>query len=565
MNIFKINIILFFLILVFSIINIPDAFSKMQFEDTSEYAGINYYGFSYGSSWGDFNGDGFPDLWTGNHGGHGNGSQLFINNADGTFNIHQNLGFNDFSNYDIHTATWVDFDNDGDDDLMIMSGAAEGQGQAQNLFLINNNNLFEESAIPFGLDYSLGRGRNALWFDWNNDGLLDVVLNNFPRPDRQAPTALFIQNMSTFSKIFTFDKIERTQSAQISKLFPDDSTHLIFLNPTPEGIYNLKKIPFENILNKINLKKHTSLDLIISDFNGDLSQDIFRSTGGWDNKPFQNDLLEFNAQNDELTFMTKSEFSEPTSCIGTAGGDFDNDMDVDIYMVCSIWGKLISGTSEKRSDKNISNFFLENLGDGNFVKIVGGTGAEGTELGAGETVSVADYDNDGFLDLFVTNGGGWTNFKMGGPHQLFKNLGNENNWIELDLEGTISNRDGVGTEIYVTTDKKTQFREQMGGVHFRAQNFQRIHFGLGNNTDIDQILIKWPSGIVHAIKNISSNQILTIKELPEPIPPKHQIDLGVDKSKILCKDGFNLLINSKMTKAACVKISSWDKLKNRGW
>ncbi len=206
-------------------------------------------------------------------------------------------------------------------------------------------------------------------------------------------------------------------------------------------------------------------------------------------------------------------------------------MDVDIFMVCSIWGRFFqtSGTaldesqnttvSEFRLDQNLPNIILENQGDGNFDRMTVESGAEGSELGAGETVSVADYDNDGFLDLFVTNGGGWKNFRMGGPHQLFKNLGNDNNWIELDLEGTVSNRDGVGARVLVTTGDKTQFREQTGGVHFRAQDYQRIHFGLSDNEHIDKILIYWPSGIVQTIEDVSSNQILTIKEPSQPIPP----------------------------------------------
>jgi len=513
------------------IMNYPSSHTDIQFEEVTEISGISYYGESYGSSWGDFNGDGWPDLWTGNHGSHGKGSVLYLNNADGTFTgIKQNLGFDSASNHDIHSASWVDFDNDGDQDLMILSGASGGQGQDQNFLLVNNGSFFEDEAAELGLDYSLGRGRNSLWFDWNNDGLLDVVLNNYPRPDGMAPTTLFIQKKSGFEKVFTFDEVASTHSAQISNLFSDNSMNLIFLNPSTEGIYNLNKIPFENILSKINLKNYVSIDTIISDFNGDLSQDIFRSRGGWEEKAFQNDLLEFNTGTG-FSFLNKAGFSEPTSCLGAVGGDFDNDMDVDIFMVCSIWGSIFqtSGTAldelqgttvaEIRLDKNLPNIILENQGDGNFGRITVESGAEGSELGAGETVSVADYDNDGFLDLFVTNGGGWKNFRMGGPHQLFKNLGNDNNWIELDLEGTVSNRDGVGTRVLVTTGDKTQFREQTGGVHFRAQDHQRIHFGLGDNEHIDKILIYWPSGIVHAIEDVPSNQILTIKEPSQPIPP----------------------------------------------
>jgi len=82
---------------------------------------------------------------------------------------------------------------------------------------------------------------------------------------------------------------------------------------------------------------------------------------------------------------------------------------------------------------------------------------------------------------------------------------------------------------------------------------------------VDSIKIFWPSGIVHELKNVLGDQILQITEPTQPIPPKHQISLGVDKSKILCKDELKLIINSKMSKVACVKITSWDILKERGW
>jgi len=516
---FKIYFIIIFslLIVIGIVVNVTNSLittTDIQFEEVTEFAGISYYGISRGSSWGDFNGDGWPDIWTGNHGSHGGGSVLYLNNADGTFNaVKENLGFENVSNHDIHGATWMDFDNDGDQGLMVMSGAAMGQGQDSNFVFVNNGSFFKSEAETLGLDEPLGRGRSSLWFDWNNDGLLDVVLNNYPRPDGQAPPTLFTQTKSGFEKVFAFDDVERTQAAQISRLFHDNSTNIIFLNPSPEGIYNLKKIPFENILSEINLRTLGSKDVVTADFNGDLTQDIFRSRGGWNTKAFQNDLLEFN-DGEEFSFLKKSGFSEPTSCLGSVGGDFDNDMDVDIYMICSIWGK----TSEAidRQDKNLPNIVLVNQGNGNFMRLSEESGAEGSEMGNGETVSMADYDNDGFLDLFITNGGGWSGFAKGGPHQLFRNLGNDNNWIEIDLEGTTSNRDGVGTLVYVTTGDITQFREQTGGVHFRAQNHQRIHFGLGDNDYIDRILIKWPSGIVHSIENVSVNKIL---EITEPMTP----------------------------------------------
>jgi len=91
--------------------------------------------------------------------------------------------------------------------------------------------------------------------------------------------------------------------------------------------------------------------------------------------------------------------------------------------------------------------------------------------------------------------------------------------------GTISNRDGIGSQIILSSDDQKQIREQTGGMHYRAQNYQRIHFGLGNNELVDHIITYWQSGIVSAQKDIVTNQILKITEPSKSISPKKQLDL----------------------------------------
>jgi hypothetical protein len=142
-------------------------------------------------------------------------------------------------------------------------------------------------------------------------------------------------------------------------------------------------------------------------------------------------------------------------------------------------------------------------------------GAAGTLEGRGDGVSVADYDRDGFLDLFVTNSD--ITPPLLGPHQLFRNAGNSNHWLEIDLEGVQSNRDGIGARILVTTpDGVTQLREQSGGMHAYGQHHKRIHVGLGPNTIVEQIEVHWPSGIVQTASAINADQIVRLIE-PEPV------------------------------------------------
>jgi hypothetical protein len=133
-------------------------------------------------------------------------------------------------------------------------------------------------------------------------------------------------------------------------------------------------------------------------------------------------------------------------------------------------------------------------------------------------VTTVDFDNDGFLDLFVATGGSeGRNFGLpseSGTYHLYHNIGNGNHWLEINLEGTKSNRDGIGALVYVTAGGVTQVRVQDGGVHHRGQNFQRLHFGLAKNTQIEKIRVQWPSGRVQLLDKIAPNQILQIKEGP---------------------------------------------------
>jgi hypothetical protein len=183
-----------------------------------------------------------------------------------------------------------------------------------------------------------------------------------------------------------------------------------------------------------------------------------------------------------------------------AAGDFDNDMDVDLYIVAT----HMSG--------NRPNILLENQGSGIFRNVAEAGGASGQLWGIGDGVSVADYDRDGFLDLLVTNGG-WPPLLMSkGKTQLFHNTGNENHWLEIDLEGVLSNRDGVGAKVYVTASGITQVREQTNGVHQHCQDHTRLHFGLGPHKKTEEILVIWPSGVEQKLKGVDADQILHIKE-----------------------------------------------------
>lgn len=193
----------------------------------------------------------------------------------------------------------------------------------------------------------------------------------------------------------------------------------------------------------------------------------------------------------------------PLSCFSVAAGDFDNDMDLDLYMACS--GPL----------EHVSNRLFENKGD-HFEEVPGaGGGAVEHKADPGGKVSAADYNSDGKLDLLVSEGCEVCGPPMRFGHRiLLKNMRSGNHWIEFDLVGCQSNRDGIGARVVVTAGGKQQLRVADGGMRDGVQSMKRIHVGLGPNTLAKRVKVKWPSGAVTEVADLQADRIHTLREDP---------------------------------------------------
>lgn len=472
---------------------------------------------SWGASWGDFDGDTLPDLWTSNHFSR---PTVYRNRGEGTFaDITPQVTIPKDLIQDTHAAAWGDFDNDGDSDLSQLVGAQTGRGDGPSQLFVNDEGRLEDRGKVLGIDYPLGRGRTPLWFDENNDGQLDLIFAAKERPDGQAPPTIFRQNEQRFDNVGStigFDpsakkSIKPTPHAFLSDLDGNRALDLIYAGSPP---YSLSHFISPKLLPIIPDDLKPNEDIAAADFNGDLRTDLYLIRTVLGNSP---DLP------DRLLLNTTSGFVDRTTSAGlnathfdgnsASAGDFDNDMDVDLYV------NVVKG-----SDANQPNILLENQGDGTFIPLLDAGGASGTTRGLGDTVALADYDLDGFLDLFVTNGKTRlppNNCRQGdcgnGPYQLFHNRGNGNHWLEIDLEGISSNRDGIGASVIATSGGVKQLREQSGGIHNRAQNHQRLHFGLADNTQVEELKIYWPSGITQTLKDIPADQLIRIVEPTRPV------------------------------------------------
>jgi hypothetical protein len=639
--------------------------AQIAFDDATATVGITHVGPSWGAAWGDFNGDGRPDLWAGNH-NEMRPPSLYLNQPNGTFQDIAPDVIVGRTTGDRHGAAWADFDNDGDEDLISIEGNSLGFVGPPNQLFVNRNGQLVDEATTRGVAYpdpnpfhGSGGGMTPLWFDFDRDGVLDLVeaLGN--------PSVLFSQKNGVFTNVTAamgFLASSPNRFAQITG-FGGGAPPLLMLHSIryPDHAYRYDTIPFQDLTQALNLgsRLNSVQDVAIADFNGDLRPDLFyvqrltpsdlvqidanhvrsdlqpsaseigfslRSNGDITvqvaptsfitpqnifvggagahpqaqlvgtipvtsyrftvsaTDPSTLGLAPHSAGSDyglyigrdasglwqvvassptwvginlevsntqPLTAVTPINFvpsdgalpnrlltrtdqgyvdvsaqvglSTPTACESAGVGDFDNDMDVDIFLVCT------------REAKNIPDVLLENTPSG-FVPVPNAGGAAGTDLGHGISVAVADYDQDGFLDLFTLNGGGAPFFNVG-PDQLFHNRGNGNHWIEIDLEGVVSNRDGIGARVLATAGGKTQLREQNGGMHRYVQNQSRLHFGLGPNTVIDKLRVEWPSGAVQQVTGIPSDQVLHVVEPSTPSPNgKPSYQAGVNAGVFLWRD-----------------------------
>jgi hypothetical protein len=446
------------------------------FTDVTDKAGVGDVGWGMGAAVGDYNNDGFDDLYVTCLGQ----NHLFKNNGNGTFtDVTQkaNVGDPRWST----GAAFVDYDNDGRLDLFIANyvdfdinhlpefgkgklcqfkgvpvqcGPRGLPGAGDSLYHNNGDGTFTDVSKKAGVSDPNGfYGLGVICSDFDGDGLVDIYVAN-----DSTPNFLYHNNGDG-----TFKEIGFTSGTAVNE------------NGSEQGSMGVTLGDYDH---------DGLLDLFITNFDDDY------------NTLYHNDGRGAFA---DVSYKTKvAAVSLPFVGWGTKFFAYDNDGWADIFVVNGhVYPQLPSYRQR--------NLVHKNNRDGTFTEVGLQLGAPLEEKGVGRGAAFGDIDNDGDVDIVINN--------LDGPPQLLRNDGgNTNNSVLIKTVGVKSNRDGIGARVKVVSGDLTQVDEVFSGGSYISQNDLRLHFGLEKRTKIDLIEIRWPSGAVDKVNNLSANKTLTFKE-----------------------------------------------------
>lgn len=432
------------------------------FEDVTRKSGTGGPWYCMGVSVGDFNNDSYPDLFLSNYGA----NVLLKNNGNGTFaNVTKKAGVAGKNECSVG-AVWLDYDNDGLLDLYVgnyltvdpdykyyyapdgFPGPMAYDAEKDYLYHNNGDGTFADVTDSMGIIDLDGRAMGVGAADYNDDGFMDIYVAN-------DHTLNYLWHNVEGKKFEDRGIMSGTAFSQAGEATVSMSVD--FADYNNDGL----------------------LDLFVSD---DTYCSLYENLG--------NGLFSDKANPSGIATQA-AQFVGWSSCFV----DYDNDGDPDIFKTNGAL-KHLYGQEDQ---------LFQNDGTGKFNDISLKLSSYFGEEHVGRGAALGDYDNDGDIDIFIVNLNDTAIF-------LRNNRGNENNWIELSLSGTASNRDAIGARIKISSGGQVQVTQKRSTAGYLSQNDPRIHFGLGKNEMVEKIEIRWPSGKVQVIENTEANQILKIVE-----------------------------------------------------
>ena len=464
---------------------LPAASFALEFTDITDVAGVGYRGHGKGVAFADVDGDGDLDLYVSNKGGE---NALFINDGTGTFAAAGREAGDRLNDSGLSMGScFGDIDNDGDQDLYIVKG---GRYEIEaNRLLLNDGGRFVDVTSKAGVG-SKDFTYSAAFADVDNDGFLDLYLANY---GVGAANTLYRNNGDgTFSDVTADAGVgDRgwSWSAVFSDVNGDGLQDLYVVNGRypagePNRLYvNNGDGSFKDVSRDAGVADgNWGLGAAFADVDTDGDFDLFVSNYVGPNKLFLNDGSGVFADASEASGLADEGWGK-----GPSFGDVDHDGDLDLY----------------EGDCKLANKLYLNDGSGVFTDVADEHPALKNETVRTKGTAFADIDNDGDLDLYVVN---W-----GVSNRLYRNDLNDNRYLKVSLQGTVSNADGIGALVKVSRgDQLIGVQEVRTMTGFCSQAPLQLHFGLPAVGDY-QVEVTFPSGLT-ASGSYGSGQSITIIE-----------------------------------------------------
>jgi hypothetical protein len=464
-----------------------------QFEDVTVSVGVtNAPGACSGAAWGDYNNDGYIDLYLALGLDAARVNALFRNNGNGTFTrVGAEAGSIATDQHDSGGCAWIDFNNDGYRDLFVLNGFSSPS---------RNDLYWNNGDGTFGHSYLTSRS----WVEWaypacadyDGDGWVDIYLAEGTSTSGPWTPRLYHNTGSgTFTPVDCLGPpISYANAGAWGDYDNDGDPDLFASNGSLSALWrNDGNGKFTRVNVGLPISEHIYHSAWADfDRDGDLDLAMATRTAA---------LLYRNEWGSN--FVQAAQFSNGSYSV-PAWADYDNDGNLDLFLSCF-------GDTPRKS------VLYHNNGDGTFSSVFDAI----TEAAKyWQVCPWGDFDNDGFMDVMVT--------EQYSGHRLYRNLTNANHWIKFKLVGTASNRDGIGAKVRVQAtiagQSAWQMQEVNGGYAF--QNDTRLNFGLGDATNVDLVRIEWPSGNVQELSTQSADRIVTVTEQVLITPVRPTASLG---------------------------------------
>ena len=513
----------------------------------NEGISINREEFGPGLCVADFDGDGWQDIYFVNgrdlyNRGVSVRNALYHNNGDGTFTDVADKAGTPGTGYGLG-CVWGDYDNDGFPDLYVT------QYGRNVLYHNNGDGTFTDAtdkAGVSGMDFGTMFHAGATFFDYDRDGKLDLYVGGYVAlgPDAKrycnlggvksscppsayggSPDVLYHNNGDgTFANVTKKAKIYQPEGKNLSvgaADYDNDGWPDIFV--ANDGLYAYL---YHNEHNGTFVEQGLPAGMAVAG-QGQIMAAMCISLGDYDNDGWLDLYIsDFQKSSDHLWRNSgKGYFDEvsgpagitiPTREVLSFGGgffDYDNDGWLDIFIANGhVYPEVEQVTPEIRYKQ--TNTLFHNEANGKFLEVSKQAGAGFEKPYVGRGVAFADFDNDGFMDLVVGNNGD-------PPLLLHNSGGNGNHFINFKLVGTKSNRDAMGARIRILAGGISQIREIAGGGSYLSQSDLRANFGIGKAMKIDTVEVSWPSGQKQTFRNLDADTFYLIEEGKEAIGQQH--------------------------------------------